>query len=107
MSLSPLPFDGFPVLLSEFWKLAGYGKRMNFRIRQVQVVLGIPHNATIDQARQAYFSKLKIHHPDRMPLCDLNLQKQAHEETIVINDAYHAVSATIRRDERSDTYVRV
>lgn len=48
-------------------------------------ILGIPANAGMDTVRKAYRVKAKMLHPDR------NSSPQAHEEFILLNEAYDAI----------------
>ncbi len=49
-------------------------------------VLGLPRNASQEQVRQAYHTKVKACHPDQFP--DGQAQQQAQEQLIQLNLAY-------------------
>jgi hypothetical protein len=59
-------------------------------ITKLYKILGVDHDATIDEIRQAYRDLVNVWHPDRFRH-NLRLQKKAEEQLKRINEAYEKI----------------
>jgi hypothetical protein len=59
-------------------------------------VLGIPEGATLDEAKVAYYAKVKQYHPDKVMGLGEEFQKLADDKTKEINEAFESAKRAAR-----------
>jgi DnaJ-domain-containing protein 1 len=59
-------------------------------------VLGIPDGSTLDEAKVAYYTKVKQYHPDKVIGLGEEFQKLADDKTKEINEAFESAKRALR-----------
>jgi hypothetical protein len=60
-------------------------------------VLGVRHNADLDEIKRSWRVKVQLLHPDRHQGASADVQAQAAKETLLINEAWEVLRDTERR----------
>lgn len=66
-------------------------KNSDFSLNEAYHILGLKHDATIDEIKSAYKQKIKDYHPDRVANLGDELKNLAAKKTVEINQAYDLI----------------
>ncbi|MDX9790291.1 MAG: J domain-containing protein [Candidatus Kapaibacterium sp.] len=54
-------------------------------------IIGVPHSGSIEDIKQAYKSKMKEYHPDKVAKFDESIRKKSEKQAKLINEAYSKI----------------
>lgn len=69
-------------------------------------ILGVDHNASFEQIKEAYIFKVNIYHPDRLRIIPERIRNRAEDELKKVNQAYEVLSNPKSRSQYDSSRFR-
>ncbi len=83
-----------PVLFHGNLREGQNGNKKTARVLDPYEILGVPSHASVDEIRAAYRKMIALYHPDKVAHLGSELQRVAHERTLLLRKAFEKLADT-------------